>query len=271
MARKLGGNTKSNERIVFGSNEGPRRLDDIKRTHCRRLAGERGRTYPIGRQRMCGCPQPESRQQRLVATDHIILAKTGSRGFKSEDRSVNNADDARSPLKRSLRKDQRSSVEQRIRIEGTGETGTYDITVTGSLEDDPAVEFDASANVSGRNAEGTVQNRTHGFRFDGDLTDLTITGDAVVTVTGGVIDRYPGTEYWTIAIDASPDATGRTYQFEVTGAVEHVDGRPANDAGGRMAGRLDVGGVRYRFSDELVRLVVTGPGTVALAPAEDLD
>lgn len=160
---------------------------------------------------------------------------------------------------------------RRILIEGSGEPATYDLTVTGVLSDDPTVEFDAGDNVSGRNAEGTVRGQTHGFRFNGDLTDLTITGDPRVTVLGGANDPRRDDEFWTIEIESLPDATERTYWFDVDGSIEHVDGRPAHDANGRIAGSLHAGSVRYRYAGTLAHLEVTGPGHLTLAPDGHLD
>ncbi len=74
--------------------------------------------------------------------------------------------------------------EQRIRIEGRGTPATYDITVSESLADDEQVPFDANGNISGTNAEGTVHESVHGYRFAGEVVDLRIGGEAVVYLNG---------------------------------------------------------------------------------------
>ena len=197
----------------------------------------------------------------------MIEARSGPTDASGEPRSTEDCPTRR----RGTYEDGSNGSSRRILIEGSGEPATYDLTVTGALADDPTVEFNAEDNVSGRNAEGTVRDQVHGFHFTGDLTDLTITGHARVTVLGGANDARREEEYWTIEIEALPNETERTYWFDVDGSIEHVDGRPARDANGRIAGSLHAGSVRYRYAGTLVHLEVTGPGHVTLAPDGYLD
>lgn len=71
-----------------------------------------------------------------------------------------------------------------LRIKGTGSLATYDVTVSGSIEDSEHVSFDASRNVSGGNAEGVVRDDPHGYRFTGEVLHLQVRGEATVSING---------------------------------------------------------------------------------------
>lgn len=71
-----------------------------------------------------------------------------------------------------------------LHIAGDGSLATYDVTVSGRLSDDASLAFDAAKNISGRNAEGTVRDAVHGYRFQGELVDVRVGGDAEVYLDG---------------------------------------------------------------------------------------
>lgn len=81
-----------------------------------------------------------------------------------------------------------ADARETIHIAGSGSLATYDLTVTGELSDDAATPFDAAENISGRNAEGTVRDGVHGYRFDGEIADLQVGGSAEVYHNGERID-----------------------------------------------------------------------------------
>lgn len=74
-----------------------------------------------------------------------------------------------------------------LRIVTERGTASYEFTASGAVEPDPSVHFDASLNVSGGNAEGTVSTEAHAYRFTGELTDLRYDDGAVVTIDGRCI------------------------------------------------------------------------------------
>lgn len=78
---------------------------------------------------------------------------------------------------------------QSIHIAGTGSLAIYEITVSGDLWDAEDTVFDASENISGGNAEGTVQDDVHGYLFAGNLEDVRVEGEAVVYKNGERLDR----------------------------------------------------------------------------------
>ena len=79
---------------------------------------------------------------------------------------------------------QTAQTTQTLRIHGTGTPTNYTLTVTEQLRDDIHVTYNATGNISGRNAEGTVYHDIHGYRFDGDILDIAIDGEATVTLDG---------------------------------------------------------------------------------------
>ena len=73
---------------------------------------------------------------------------------------------------------------QTLRLIGSGEPTNYSLTVTGTLRTDRTLPKETNGNISGRNAEGTLHDETHGYRVEGDIVDLQIDGDATVTLDG---------------------------------------------------------------------------------------
>ncbi|GAA0522583.1 hypothetical protein SAMN04488066_105116 [Halorubrum aquaticum] len=73
--------------------------------------------------------------------------------------------------------------ERRIRIHGSGTPSTYEVTVGGELVPDGGSSRDAG-HVSGSTAEGVVTNDDRGYRFRGELHDVTVDGDAEISLDG---------------------------------------------------------------------------------------
>ena len=167
-------------------------------------------------------------------------------------------------------------VEERaktIRIVGQGTTANYDITVSGDLCDDPDVEFDSSGNISGGNAEGSVSDSEHGYRFTGDLVDLQVDGHAELFVDGRQLDADNGELDGIVRIDGSVGDGVTRYRFSVTGSVEYSEtessGEPEtwdkledhvtdDSVTGIVHNRIDA----YRYSGDIVSLNVTGSADI---------
>ncbi|EMA59349.1 hypothetical protein [Halorubrum lipolyticum] len=73
--------------------------------------------------------------------------------------------------------------ERLIRIRGSGAPSTYEVTVDGELVADEGTSRIAG-HVSGSTAEGAVAGDERGYRFRGELRDVTVDGDAEVSVDG---------------------------------------------------------------------------------------
>lgn len=83
-----------------------------------------------------------------------------------------------------------SNDHQTLRLAGSGEPTNYSLTVTGSLRNDRLLAYDTNGNISGRNAEGTLHDETHGYRVNGKIVDMQIDGDATVTLDGEPVVFY---------------------------------------------------------------------------------
>lgn len=71
-----------------------------------------------------------------------------------------------------------------IRLVRTGGPTNYAITASGNVAPASATTEDVSDTISGRNAEGTLADRPHRYRFDGAVTNVRVDGDAVIYVNG---------------------------------------------------------------------------------------
>lgn len=78
--------------------------------------------------------------------------------------------------------------EHRLRIRGSGTPSTYEVTVGGDLVADDETNR-VTGHVSGSTAEGAVTSDDRGYRFSGELRDVTIDGDAEVSLDGESLER----------------------------------------------------------------------------------
>ena len=78
--------------------------------------------------------------------------------------------------------------EHRLRIRGSGTPSTYEVTVGGGLVADEETSR-VTGHVSGSTAEGAVTSDDRGYRFRGELRDVTVDGDAEVSLDGESLER----------------------------------------------------------------------------------
>lgn len=168
---------------------------------------------------------------------------------------------------------------QSLRVIGSGTAANYEFTVSGTLVDDPDVSFDASGNISGGNAEGTVADETHGYLFAGELEDARIDGDATVFVDGEAVRDGDGPLDNLVRIDGSIDPDVTRYRFEVTGSVAASDTYADGAIGtwDRLEDYVSEDGVTgivheridaYRYSGDIASLAVYGPAAIDLEDIE---
>ena len=117
-----------------------------------------------------------------------------------------------------------------VSIVGNGTKTDYSFTVSGSLEKSTArnASIDAEDVVSGATATGTVHGGTDSYRFSGDVTTFSVTGDATVYVDGTKVDPS------TLGSASTSSSSSRTlrivgtggkadYAFVVDGTLAHSD------------------------------------------------
>jgi len=73
--------------------------------------------------------------------------------------------------------------EHRIRIRGSGTPSTYEVTVGRELVPGGSKSRTAG-HISGSTAEGAVTSDDRSYRFRGELRDVTVDGDAEVSLDG---------------------------------------------------------------------------------------
>lgn len=115
----------------------------------------------------------------------------------------------------------------------TGDTSaSYSVSVTDELA--PVSEPESADSVSSSAASGTVDTASDEYTFDGDLSGLSVTGDAAVSVNGSPLDR--------LDIRRADGSSGSvTYIIETTGGVQGVSpsALDADDTTStKIAGRL---------------------------------
>lgn len=76
--------------------------------------------------------------------------------------------------------------DRRIRIHGSGTPSTYEVTVDGELVSANGAN-QATGHISGSTVEGAVTGDDRSYRFRGELHDVTVDGDAEVSVDGEAI------------------------------------------------------------------------------------
>ncbi|WP_128905543.1 hypothetical protein [Halorubrum amylolyticum] len=84
--------------------------------------------------------------------------------------------------------DDAGTLDRRIWIRGSGSPSTYEVTVAGEFVADESTDRTAG-HVSGSTAEGAVANDDRGYRFRGEIRDVTVDGDAEVSLDGEPLGR----------------------------------------------------------------------------------
>ncbi len=79
-------------------------------------------------------------------------------------------------------------LDREIRIHGSGTPSTYEVTVGGELVPEDGTS-QVTGHISGSTVEGAVAGGDRGYRFRGELYDVTVDGDAEVSLDGEAIEH----------------------------------------------------------------------------------
>lgn len=179
-----------------------------------------------------------------------------------------------------------------LAIDGTGAGWTdYEFTVSGSLSDDPDVgSLGSGDSIEGTTASGFVNGGIDGYRFTGEVTDVTLDGDATLLVDGteydgGSADGQDADDSGSedgdgestdaekvLAIDGTGEANSTArYRFTVTGSVSKDqerttvgddalpwDGLDDSASGSEVVGIVGNGVDAYRFTGTLTDIDIRG-------------
>jgi len=164
-----------------------------------------------------------------------------------------------------------------IDARGTSDTVNYDVTVSGVLAADASEGgSDGSDNVSGSGVEGAVSDAVDAYQFSGDITAITVDGDATVYVDDEVLDPSsigPTLDHELKVVADSETVTD--YTFTVEGSVEPItDGEFAGGDWDDVTTDGDLttvdgvtsntGGDRWKFGGRIVDFTLEADGSVYL-------
>ena len=171
------------------------------------------------------------------------------------------------------------SLPHAVRFEGSDEGVTrYEFEVDGEVEPstDEDSTIDASTEIEGGVVHGVVANWKDAFRFDGELTQLTLDGPARVFVDGEEIDpddvgvALPHT----LAVEGGGEPA--SYEITVDGTIE-VDGDDDPEAdvtvvsGTTVQSSNATSTQRFRFSGALTDVTFTDGDATVLVDGEEID
>jgi len=164
--------------------------------------------------------------------------------------------------------------------EASTPTTDYEFVVSEAVEPstDEDATIDPQASVDGINAKGVVANYLDAWRFDGEIEQLSVDGDAAVRVNGVEVDPDDFVDVGSednkklpnvVVFDGREASTSTTdYEFVVSEAVE-----PSTDEGATIDPQASVDGVgakgvvanyldAWRFDGEIEQLSIDGDATV---------
>lgn len=162
-----------------------------------------------------------------------------------------------------------------LTIDGTdADRSDYAFTVSGDLAENPDVgSLGTGDSIDGSSATGFVHGGVDGYRYNGDVTDFSIDGNAAVLVDGTAVDPatlgdaqdYPNT------LRLEGTGTRADYQFTVSEALrEHGDTLGVGDAidGTSASGFVHGGTDAYDFAGEITDFSIDGDARILLNGSE---
>ncbi|MFC4542213.1 hypothetical protein ACFO5R_09765 [Halosolutus amylolyticus] len=157
-------------------------------------------------------------------------------------------------------------LENTILFDGVGTTGEslYEFTVTGDVEQSTyggASVSDADT-IDGGRVTGTVTGWRDAYRFSGDLEELTVDGQARVSVNGERVDPAEYGSEQSHVVTIVGNGTHSEYDLATDGSIEVLEGDDATVvSGGRAKGTIERDVHRYQLSGKLVEFTFREGGT----------
>ncbi|SEV82407.1 right-handed parallel beta-helix repeat-containing protein [Natrinema salifodinae] len=151
-------------------------------------------------------------------------------------------------------------LENTLLVDGVGTSGStrYEFTASGAVEKATVegASIDDEDAVDGGHVTGAVASWRDGFRFGGDLEELTVDGGATIFVNGERVDPADYGEERPHVLTLVGNGTTANYEITVDGAIETVDGDESADAATivdehTVEGSIERGAQRFRFSGAL--------------------
>lgn len=142
-----------------------------------------------------------------------------------------------------------------VTINGGSQRSDYRFSVTEALQ--PTRSINSSDQINGTDAEGLVRGGSDTYRFAGELSSLTVDGDATVSVDGESVKK--------IVISKRSNSTGSvSYLVETSGRLVPTAKMDGSDrvSGGKSLGTVDGDSDTYWLQDGSVHDVSTFGGEV---------
>ncbi|WP_408957968.1 hypothetical protein [Natrinema sp. 74] len=152
------------------------------------------------------------------------------------------------------------ALENTLLVDGVGTSGgtRYEFAVSGAAEKATVkgATIDGEDTVDGGRITGSVAGWRDGFRFGGELTDLTLDGDARVYVNGEQVDPADYGDEQPHVLTLVGNGSSAEYEITVDGTIDTIDGDASEDhatvrSDTTVEGSIDRGAQRFRFSGAL--------------------
>ncbi len=152
------------------------------------------------------------------------------------------------------------TLENTLLVDGVGTSGgtRYEFAVSGAAEKATVkgATIDSEDTVDGGTITGSVAGWRDAFRFGGELTDLTLDGDARVYVNGEQVDPADYGDEQPHVLTLVGNGSSASYEITVDGTIDTVAGDASEDhatvlSDTTVEGSIERGAQRFRFSGAL--------------------
>ncbi|QLG48572.1 right-handed parallel beta-helix repeat-containing protein [Natrinema halophilum] len=153
-----------------------------------------------------------------------------------------------------------SSLANTLLVDGVGTSGgsRYEFTVSGTAEKATVkgATIDDEDSIESGHVTGSVAGWRDGFRFDGELEELTIDGDARIYVNGEQVDPADYGDEQPHVLTLVGNGSSANYEITVDGTIDTVAGDDSEEyatvmSGNTVEGSIERGAQRFRFSGAL--------------------
>jgi len=152
------------------------------------------------------------------------------------------------------------SLDNTLLVDGVGTSGgtRYEFAVSGAAEKATVkgATIDAGDTIDGGRITGSVAGWRDGFRFSGELTDLTLDGDASVYVNGEQVDPADYGDEQPHVLTLVGNGSSASYEITVDGTIDTVAGDASEESATVLSDTVVEGSIkrddqRFRFSGTL--------------------
>ncbi|WP_254524315.1 hypothetical protein [Natrinema caseinilyticum] len=150
--------------------------------------------------------------------------------------------------------------ENTLLVDGAGTSGgtRYEFSVSGAAEKATikGTMIEDEDTIESGHVTGTVANWKDAFRFDGELTDLTVDGDARIYVNGERVDPADYGQRQPHVLTLVGNGSAANYEITVDGMIDTVASNDSDEyatvvSDNTVEGSIECGAQRFKFSGTL--------------------